>query len=31
MPIRRERDYESARARARAEDNPLYLDFFHPP
>lgn len=30
MPIRWERDYESARARARAEGKPLYVDFFHP-
>jgi len=30
MAIRWERDYESALNRARTENKPLYIDFFHP-
>jgi hypothetical protein len=30
MAIRWEKDYSSALARARSENKPLYIDFFHP-
>ena len=30
MSIRWERDYASALARAKAEDKPLFVDFFSP-
>lgn len=30
MAIRWERDYPAALARARAEEKPIYLDFFMP-